>query len=151
MSDPTALFRQGRWVFSLGLGGVTLAAIVPWIVLQGDASPGPLLLFFLIVPAGSMAAGAFGAYTLTRWGENGGALRRLLRVGTLTLIAPPIACLIAALVLALATNPFAISIFLLTLVGGTRMFALPALAMTVVWSFVHVFVVRPWLSRQATV
>lgn len=136
-------------MFSLGLGGVTLPFIVAWIVWHWEPSPGPLLLFFLIVPAGSMAAGAFGAYTLTKWGESGGALRRLLRVGTLTLLAPPIAFLIAALVLALATNPFAISVFLLTLIGGTRMFALPALAMTVAWSFVHVFAVHPRLSARA--
>lgn len=92
-----------------------------------------------------MAIGGFFAYMLTEWPERANLGARLGRVLALTVIAPLIGFLIAALPIGLVSP----ELMMAAIQFGPMLFAVPALLTTFAWSLLHVFVIRPWLSRQA--
>ena len=145
MSEPVVAYRRGRTSFSLGL------AIISVVVLFALGGRLPdrydnLFVVALVVPGASMAVGGFCAYMLTEWAERANLGARLARVAALTLIAPLIGFLLAAIAMGLGKP----GLVLLALLLGLKQFAVPALLTTFTWSLLHVFVIRPWLSRQAT-
>lgn len=108
---------------------------------------GPASIYFFLASALSMAIGAFGAYTLTKWGESRAISLRSLRVVALTLLTS-----LFAIPLLLAA--FAISadhiLFLVVMFqsDGVKAFGLLAVAVAFAWSLLFVFAIHPRLSTQ---
>jgi hypothetical protein len=139
MSEPVVAYRRGRTSFSLGLAAVSAAVL---FALGGyDDFFVPALAF----PSAVMAIGGFFAYMLTEWPERANLGARLARVLALTVISPLIAFLIAAGVIGLISPVIMMAVVQI----GPMLFVVPALLTTFAWSLLHVFVIRPWLSRQA--
>ena len=144
MSEPVVAYRRGRTSFSLGLAAVSAVVLFAFWGRPPDRSD----YFYvpaLAIPSACMAIGGFFAYMLTEWPERANLGARLGRVLALTVISPLIAFLIAAGVGGLIYPPLMMAVIQI----GPMLVGVPALLTTFAWSLLHVFVIRPWLSRQA--